>query len=73
VKACTCIAEMNAALAERNSMIVTTLFSGIPIIATEKINSRKRDKAVAIASFCPFCGTKYATPAVKRKGNEAPR
>lgn len=32
----------------------------LPTIATEKVEKRKRvGPALAIATFCPFCGTRY--------------
>ena len=66
--ACTCVADFNAKLAPHNTRIVETLafprdgspaFT-LPTITTEKIESRKRGgPAIAIPSFCPFCGTPY--------------
>ena len=61
---CECIVETDKMLAEHNTQLVTTLF-GLPrrvAIATEQIESGrgKKRKAVMIASFCPFCGERYA-------------
>ncbi len=70
--ACTCIEEMNGKLAEHNTRIMGTICwprdpetgaSGQPYdtitIQTEKIWPRKRERASALATFCPFCGTRY--------------
>jgi len=68
---CTCIDEMNAKLAEKNSKLQVTFsfsFNGepsrvLPLIGTEKIETRKRGSAcLAIPSFCPFCGISYSGP-----------
>ncbi|WP_439571210.1 DNA translocase FtsK [Sphingomonas sp.] len=65
---CTCVADFNVKLAPHNTRIVETLgfprdgspaFTR-PAITTEKIESRKRGgPAIAVPSFCPFCGTPY--------------
>lgn len=65
---CNCVAEFNRKLADHNTRIVETLgfprdgspaFTR-PTITTEKIESRKRGgPAIAVPSFCPFCGTPY--------------
>lgn len=63
-----CIAEMNAALAERNTAIQPTIVFGTAerpgftcvTIATEKIAPRGKRLVVPLPSFCPFCGTAYA-------------
>ncbi|PKP92260.1 MAG: hypothetical protein CVT77_09555 [Alphaproteobacteria bacterium HGW-Alphaproteobacteria-16] len=73
---CTCIEEMDAKLAEHNTRLSVTLgfpHDGSPAfvrphLQTEKIETRKRvGPALAVPSFCPFCGTRYeiapATPA----------
>jgi len=68
---CDCIAQMNEKLAPRNTrLVVPILFTmrGAPIppdtvfISTEQIE-RGRGKAkatLAVATYCPFCGSKYA-------------
>lgn len=60
---CDCIAETNKLLAEHNGTLVTTLF-GNPqrcTVGTDKADSKKRGRApFMLASFCPFCGEKYA-------------
>ena len=66
---CDCIKKMNAALAAHNTQLSTGLTitpDGRGIcqlqIATCKVDSSLRRKPVlAIASFCPFCGTKAAS------------
>lgn len=65
---CDCVAQFNRKLADHNTRIVETLgfprdgspsFTR-PTITTEKIESRKRGgPAIAVPSFCPFCGTPY--------------
>lgn len=64
---CNCIAEMDAKLAAMNTKLHITLGFGrdgstyvLPLIGTEKIETRKRvGPALAIPSFCPFCGVSY--------------
>lgn len=67
---CDCITVMDGKLREHNTKLSLTFsFSRtggpsftLPTIGTEKIETRKRvGPALAIASFCPFCGTKYET------------
>lgn len=61
--ACNCIKEMNAALREYNTVLVTNLIDPSPkaLVLTEKLDSKKRGKPMLMfASYCPFCGTKYA-------------
>jgi hypothetical protein len=66
---CTCIDEMNAKLAPHNTRLGLTFgfprdggpSTTAPALVTEKIETRKRvGPALAIASFCPFCGVPYA-------------
>lgn len=65
---CKCIEQMDAKLAEHNTRLQVTF--GFPrdgspsyirpFLGTEKIESRKRvGPALALPSYCPFCGTKY--------------
>lgn len=65
---CKCMDEMNAKLAAHNTRLCVTF--GFPrdgspsytrpYLQTEKIETRKRvGPALAIPSFCPFCGAKY--------------
>lgn len=71
---CNCTPEMNAKLAEHNTRLVETFCfprDGSPAytrpkIDTEKIEARKRvGPALAIPSFCPFCGDPYASQPAK--------
>ena len=74
--ACNCIDEMNAKLEPLNTELALTFgFSRstgdcttTPTVETKKINSRMRvGPAIAIATFCPFCGSAYrAEPAIAR-------
>lgn len=70
--ACNCIELIDASLAERNSKLDVGFTFGhegrpgytFPALSTSKINTRNRDRAGAIPTFCPFCGMKYrADPA----------
>lgn len=62
--ACDCITKIDERLAKNNSRlkITFTIGHGHPCrvqIGTEKINTRNRDRMGALATFCPFCGTRY--------------
>ncbi len=65
--ACDCIKQMNAKLAEHNTRLCVTFgfprdggpSYTIPTLMVEKINTRNREKVLAIPTFCPFCGAKY--------------
>lgn len=64
---CNCIDEMNAKLTLHNTELALTFgitttgaCLDLPTIETKKIETRKRvGPALAIATFCPFCGTNY--------------
>jgi hypothetical protein len=65
--ACECIKTVDAALAERNTRIMLPIMLGAdqtprPMIVTDQIETgRGKKKAVSLfATFCPFCGTRYA-------------
>lgn len=63
--ACNCIDSVNELLKPHNSELVHTLgFGGTPcrtVIQTSKIASKQRGQAKAmLATFCPFCGERYA-------------
>ena len=71
---CECIAQMNEGLMEHNTKLEIPIVTRTSeaaynlsastrvVIATEKIESRKRTGPVKLfASFCPFCGEKYDT------------
>jgi len=67
---CDCISTVDAMLAERNTRIMIPIMLGAdqtarPMIVTDQIQSgRGKQKAVGMfATFCPFCGVKYETPA----------
>lgn len=73
---CECIAQMDAKLAPLNTKLSLTFSFGrnggpsytLPTIETKKIESRKRGgPALAIASFCPFCGEAYAPAALAKE------
>lgn len=65
---CTCIDEMNANLAPLNTELCLTFSFGrsggepltMPMVGTKKIETKKRaGPALAIPTFCPFCGARY--------------
>ena len=64
---CTCIADMDAKLAEYNTKLQLTFSFGrdgststFPLIGTEKLERKvRKGPALAIPTFCPFCGTRY--------------
>ena len=63
---CSCIEEMNRLMAEKGSNTKLCItFNGMtgqgyPTIQTEKANKKRRERpALAIPSYCPFCGGKY--------------
>ena len=65
---CNCIEEMDAKLAGHNTKLRVTFgfprdgspCYTLPLIDTEKVETRKRvGPALAIPSFCPFCGNAY--------------
>lgn len=65
---CNCIDEVDAKLAEHNATVVTTLglFNNPRRVSleVEKSDAKKRGKPPRlIATFCPFCGTRYASSA----------
>ncbi len=66
---CNCIETVNAELATRNTQIHLPMFviggDPKPFVETIKLDETKRVKPVKMfASFCPFCGEKYAAKAV---------
>jgi len=68
--ACDCITQMDAKLAEHNTRLAVTFGFGrdgssytLPSIGTEKLDRKvRKGPALAIATFCPFCGTSYREP-----------
>ena len=64
---CNCINEMDAVLSPHNTKLqVTFSFNRdgsswtFPLLGTEKIEKRvRKGPALAIPTFCPFCGTRY--------------
>ena len=70
--ACGCAGIVEASLAQRNTTLVTTLFTGQVLLRTEKADTSKRGKVIAVvASFCPFCGVAYVAVSKLRQGAEA--
>lgn len=71
---CDCIDLINTSLAERNSKLDVGFTFGhegrpgysFPALSTSKINTRNRDRAGAIPTFCPFCGIKYRASGTDR-------
>lgn len=65
MKTCTCIEDVNAKLAQRNTRLSLALVFSDPVgerlmITTEVIEKKRGAKAcVMFPSFCPFCGEKY--------------
>jgi hypothetical protein len=75
---CNCIDAMDAKLEPHNTRLCVTFgfprdgspASTYPAIRTEKIEKRKRvGPALAIPSFCPFCGVAYH-PVCSQKAGE---
>ena len=71
---CNCIEEIDKKLAEagHNTKLETTwnFMTGMVYvkIGVEKADPKNRKKpALAIPTFCPFCGERYATPEPKIK------
>lgn len=67
---CSCIAEFDAKLADRNTRIMLPIMLGVdqtprPMIVTDQIETgRGKKKACGVfANFCPFCGVKLGTAA----------
>ena len=62
---CDCIEKLNNKLEPHNTAVSVSmdLFGGGPdkaVVATVKADDSKRGRPKAlIASYCPFCGTKY--------------
>lgn len=65
---CGCIGAINDHLKQHNTQLATSFSlapdggdaAELPIIAVEKIDTKKRGRPVHIVpTFCPFCGTKY--------------
>jgi hypothetical protein len=64
---CDCISKIDEKLAEHNSRLQVA-FTFRPMstrvhISTEKLVPRKRESMGAVATFCPFCGERYAEEA----------
>ena len=65
---CNCLEDFDTKLKERNTRLGVTLCiprdSGPatvrPTIVTEKVEPRKKGRAVTVLpTFCPFCGERY--------------
>lgn len=64
---CDCIATADEHLAQFNTKIELPMWTSRggrpPFVQTMKIDEKKRGKPKMIfASFCPFCGERYAEP-----------
>lgn len=61
---CDCIQQVNAKLADQNTMLISVIFDGTErvLLRTERIKSlRDGKKATNVpAAFCPVCGQPYA-------------
>jgi len=70
---CNCIEETGAKLKEHNVGLMFNLFGPSRLcVGTYKIDSKKRGKEpLVFASFCPFCGEKYADEMVEAALNKA--
>lgn len=67
---CSCIEKVDEMLAERNTRIMLPIMLGAdqttrPMIVTDQIERGRGKKKAAgmFASYCPFCGEKYAVSA----------
>lgn len=67
---CNCVSEINEKLASRNTRLTQALMFGpcdhdALMIETEQVEKgRGKPKAAAMfLTYCPFCGTKYASDA----------
>lgn len=75
---CTCLEDLKSKMAERNTEIETDIIftyvdGARPHIQTRQIE-KGRGKARAtsiIASYCPFCGTKYVGKTSNTEGGDA--
>jgi len=67
MSACTCMSEMDYKLAAHNTQLQFTFGYSrdgstwlLPLISTEKLERKvRKGPALAIPTFCPFCGTRY--------------
>lgn len=65
---CACLSRVEGELKASNTRLQVTfmlnrersLMRCAPILATEKIEPRGKRKLTVVATFCPFCGTRYA-------------
>lgn len=72
--ACTCIADVNKDLAEHNGQIVCTMFgTSKAIVSTYKLDEKRRGKPpIMVASYCPFCGERYALDGPEKPAPSSP-
>ena len=77
---CDCIDKVNRHLAEHNTRVSAALgiddemnMIGRLIVATEKIDKRKKESRTMTATFCPFCGVvlghDHFSPTTKETSN----
>lgn len=62
---CDCNTKMNEQLAAHNTILDTPWYppelQGVTFVRTDKLETGKRGKPISVlATFCPFCGEKYA-------------
>jgi hypothetical protein len=74
---CDCITRINDHINKQNSRLVLSfrmdeINTARVALQTEKINTRDRRSMGALATFCPFCGSKYGEPVQAEPSEAAP-